>query len=255
MLPVSDTGIEGRRGFPLVNTTLILLNIIVYFIGVSAPSLLVPGAVSYDEVVYKLGMVPARLMAGTGLYTVFTSMFLHAGLVHLFGNMLYLYIFGDDVEAAMGRARYLLFYLLSGVGATVFHLMSLIIMPASLIGNAALTTGINPYLIPAIGASGAISGVLGAYLVLFPSSEVEVLTFWGYLPIPIRLPASIYILFWFIYQLILGLFVVFTGVQAGVAFWAHIGGFLTGMALLPLFEKKTMRSPQGYYEELEWYNY
>lgn len=237
MLPIHDTGFEGRREFPLVNTTLIILNIAVFFMGVSAPQLLVPGALSYSEVVYRLGMVPGRILAGRDLYTVFTSMFLHSGLAHLFGNMLYLYIFGDDVERAMGKARYLAFYLASGVGATLFHIMSLLVIPPSLIGSAALTTGVNPFLIPAIGASGAISGVLGAYLTLFPSSEIEVLTFWGYIPVPFRLPASVYILFWFIYQLILGLFVVFTGVQAGVAFWAHVGGFLTGIALVPWFAR------------------
>lgn len=238
MFPIHDTGYEGHREFPLVNTTLIILNIVIFFIGISMPQLLVPGAISYNEVIYELGMIPGRILAGKGLYTIFTSMFLHAGLAHLFGNMLYLYIFGDDVERAMGKIRYLAFYLASGVGATLFHIMSLVLMPSSLIGNAVLTSGVNPFLIPAIGASGAISGVLGAYLTLFPSSEIEVLTFWGYIPIPLRLPASVYILFWFIYQLVLGLFVVFTGVQAGVAFWAHIGGFLTGIALLPYFQKK-----------------
>jgi membrane associated rhomboid family serine protease len=238
LLPVADTGMPNKKEFPVVNTTIILLNIIIFFIGISMPSLLLPGAKSYDEVVYALGTVPARLLAGRSISSVITSMFLHAGLTHLFGNMLYLYIFGDDVERAMGKAKYLLFYLISGVGATIFHLTSIILMPSNMILNAVFSSGINPYLIPAIGASGAISGVLGAYLVLFPSSEVEVLTFWGYLPIPLRMPAALYILIWFIFQLWMGLAVVVTGVQAGVAFWAHIGGFLTGIALLPLFASK-----------------
>ncbi len=235
MLPVADTGMPEKREFPLINTTIILLNIIIFFIGITVPWLLLPGAQSYDEVVFALGTVPARLLAGRNLESVITSMFLHAGLMHLLGNMLYLYIFGDDVERAMGRARYLVFYLLSGVGATLFHLASIALMPGNMILNAAFNSGVNPYLVPAIGASGAISGVLGAYLLLFPTSEVEVLTFWGYIPIPLRMPAALYIVIWFLFQLWMGLTVVFTGVQAGVAFWAHIGGFLTGMALSPLF--------------------
>ncbi len=241
MLPVSDTGYRESRAFPIINTTIIILNIIIFFVGVAYPSLLIPGAIDYNEVVYELGMVPGRLLAGEGYHTLITSMFLHGGLAHLLGNMLYLYIFGDDVERVMGRLKYLLFYILSGLGATLFHVASITLMPPHLIGNAALSTGVNPFLIPAIGASGAISGVLGAYLTLFPHSEVEVLTFWGYIPIPLRMPASVYILIWFLYQLAMGLLVVFTGVQAGVAFWAHIGGFLTGIALLLVFARKRAR--------------
>ncbi len=238
MLPVADTGAPYKKGLPVINTTIILLNIIIFFIGVTMPYLLLPGASNYEEVVYALGTVPARLLSGNHLESIITSMFLHANLTHLFGNMLYLYIFGDDIERAMGRARYLIFYLLSGVGATLFHIASITLMPGRLLLNATLNTGINPFLIPAIGASGAISGVLGAYLLLFPASEVEILTFWGYIPIPLRMPAALYIIIWFIFQLWMGLTVVYTGVQAGVAFWAHIGGFLTGLALSPLFASK-----------------
>ncbi len=234
MLPVGDEELPEPKN-PIVNTTLIGLNIAVFFIGLAAPYLLAPGAQTYSEVVARLGMTPARILEGEALHTIVTSMFLHAGFAHLFGNMLYLYIFGDNVEAVMGSGKYLIFYAASGVGATLFHLASIALMPSSMILNAAFSTGINPWLIPAIGASGAISGVLGAYLVLFPTNEIRVITFWGYLPIPLRLPAALYIVIWFIYQLFMGLLEVFTGVQAGVAFWAHIGGFLTGIALLPLF--------------------
>ncbi|MEB3787186.1 MAG: rhomboid family intramembrane serine protease, partial [Desulfurococcales archaeon] len=118
------------------------------------------------------------------------------------------------------------------------HIASIAVRPPEYLANAALQTGINPWLIPAIGASGAISGVLGAYLVMFPASEIRVVTFWGWFPFILRLPASVYIAFWFVYQLIMGMAVVFTGVQAGVAFWAHIGGFLTGMGLAPLLASK-----------------
>ncbi len=231
-IPVADeTPYTGVK--PVVNMTLVLTNIVVFIIGVAAPWVLVPGARSYDEVVYTLGMVPARVIDGEALYTIITAMFLHGGLAHLLGNMLYLYIFGDNIEAVMGNLRYLAFYIASGIGAVVFHLASIAFMPSQALANNILAQGVNPWLIPAVGASGAISGVLGAYLLLFPSSRVRVVTFWAWIPVFLEFPAFVYIAIWFIYQLVMGLSVSLAGVQAGVAFWAHIGGFLTGMALVP----------------------
>ena len=235
-IPVGD---ETPRTEPaVVNLTLIAVNVAVFFIGVTAPSLLLPGASTYDEVVNKLGMVPADVVAGRRLYTIITSMFLHGSLAHLAGNMLYLYIFGDNVEVMMGRLRYAVFYLLSGLGAVLFHIASIAFMPKEALMNSILEAGVSPWLIPAIGASGAISGVLGAYLLLFPTASVRIVTFWGFFPFFLRLPAFIYILIWFIYQLIMGITVSLIGVSAGIAFWAHVGGFLTGMALTPLFVDK-----------------
>jgi len=235
-LPLGDEA--PRVEAPVVNITLIILNTIIFFVGITTPWLLVPGAHTYNEVVYSLGLIPAYIVAGERLFTIVTSMFLHGGLAHLLGNMLYLYIFGDNVESVMGRLRYLIFYLASGLGATLFHIVSVLFMPSKALANAALSQGVSPWLIPAIGASGAISGVLGAYLVLFPTAEIRVMTFWGIIPFFLRLPASVYIAFWFFYQLILGLTTALTGVSAGVAFWAHVGGFLTGMALTPLMVDK-----------------
>ncbi|MEB3816855.1 MAG: rhomboid family intramembrane serine protease [Desulfurococcales archaeon] len=223
---------------PIANISLILANVIIFVVGVTMPWLLLPGAKTYNEVVYELGLVPARIVAGQRLYTIFTSMFLHGGILHLLGNMLYLYIFGDNIENVMGSKRYVVFYILSGVGATLFHVASIAFMPAKALANAALEQGVSPWLVPAIGASGAISGVLGAYLILFPSAEIRVMTLWGFIPFFLRLPASVYIIFWFVYQLMLGLSTALTGVSAGIAFWAHVGGFLTGMALTPLFVDK-----------------
>ena len=232
-IPLGD---ENPREEPaIVNMTLIAVNVIVFFVGLAAPWLLLPGARSYEEIVFRLGLVPADVVAGERLYTLLTSMFLHGSLAHLLGNMLFLYIFGDNVEVMMGRARYLAFYLLSGLGATLFHIASIAFMPPESLMNSVLTSGVSPWLIPAIGASGAISGVLGSYMLLFPTAPVRIVTFWGFIPLFIRLPAFVYIFFWFIYQLVMGLAVTLTGVNAGVAFWAHIGGFLTGMALTPLF--------------------
>ncbi|MCE4602785.1 MAG: rhomboid family intramembrane serine protease [Desulfurococcales archaeon] len=239
-IPLEDENVPAG-GPPLVNLTLILLNIAVFLVGILAPWLLLPGAVSYSVVVEELGMVPARIMAGERLYTLLTSMFLHGGIAHLLGNMLYLYIFGDNIEAVLGRWRYLAFYLISGLGAVLFHIASIAFMPAEALANSILSSGVNPWLIPAIGASGAISGVLGAYLLLFPASRIRVVTFWVWIPLFLEFPAYVYIMFWFLYQFIMGLAVSLSGVQAGVAFWAHIGGFLTGMAILPLLAGRDVR--------------
>ncbi|MEB3774344.1 MAG: rhomboid family intramembrane serine protease [Desulfurococcales archaeon] len=239
-IPVSDENVPASEP-PIINMTLIILNVLIFFMGILFPGLLVPGAVSYVDVVNELGMKPAMIMAGEKLHTLLTSMFLHGGLAHLLGNMLYLYIFGDNIEAILGRWRYLLFYLISGLGASIFHIASIAFMPANALVNSVLAGGVNPWLIPAIGASGAISGVLGAYLLLFPGSRVRVVTFWAWIPLFLEFPAYAYIAFWFIYQLIMGLATSLSGVQAGVAFWAHIGGFLTGMALLPLLAGRDAR--------------
>ncbi|MCE4620819.1 MAG: rhomboid family intramembrane serine protease [Desulfurococcales archaeon] len=232
-IPVGDE--TPRIEPPIVNWMLIAINVLVFFIGITMPWLLLSGAVSYEDIVYSLGMVPAYIIAGERLYTLITSMFLHGSLAHLLGNMLYLYIFGDNVENVMGRYRYIIFYILSGLGATLFHLVSIAYMPRDALVNAVLTQGVSPWLIPAIGASGAISGVLGAYIILFPSATLRVVAFWGFFPVFLSLPAAVYIIIWFIYQLIMGLTTSLTGVMAGVAFWAHVGGFLTGMALTPMF--------------------
>ena len=245
--PIGDENVRSPEP-PIVNLTLIASNVAIYFIGITAPWMLLPGARSYDDVVYELGMVPARIIAGEALYTIITSMFLHGSLIHLLGNMLYLYIFGDNIEAVMGKARYLAFYILSGLGAVLFHIGSIAFMPQEALANAILGSGANPWLIPAIGASGAISGVLGAYFILFPTSRVRLVMFWGWFPLFYELPAFIYILFWFAYQLILGLSTTLIGVNAGVAFWAHIGGFVTGMALVPLLvDKNRLAAVMNYY--------
>ena len=225
---------------------MIAANVLVFIVGFVAPSLLLPGAARYEDLILAYGLIPAYVLAGERLYTIVTSMFLHGGLAHLLGNMLYLYIFGDNIEAVMGRLRYLAFYLLSGLGAILFHIASIALMPPQALMSAALSFT-NPWLVPAVGASGAISGVLGAYIILFPASQVRVVTFWGWFPLVFSVPASIYIGFWFIYQLVLGLSTSLGGVLSGVAFWAHIGGFLTGMALTPIFvDREKLRAASVY---------
>ena len=237
MMPVSDENLPFQRR-AIVNIVIILLNILIFLIGMLAPYLLVPGANSYNDVIESLGLKPANIVAGVALWTIFTSMFLHAGWVHLLGNMLYLYIFGDNVESLMGSVRYLVFYLVAGLGATLFHIFSLLFIPTEALLNTQLASGTNPWMIPAIGASGAISGVLGVYALTMPFARIRALTFIGFIPIPLDFPAIVYIGIWFVYQLLLGVSTLLTGTLYGVAFWAHIGGFITGIALFPLFVDK-----------------
>jgi len=253
-IPVEDENIPGMEP-PIVNLTIILLNILVFIIGVSMPWILVPGAGSYESVVEELGLIPADIVSGRRLHTLITSMFLHGGLMHLLGNMLYLYIFGDNIEAILGRVKYLAFYILSGLGATLFHIASIAYMPRDALANSILAHGVNPWFIPAIGASGAISGVLGAYFLLFPTSRVRVVTFWVWMPLFLEFSAYIYIAFWFIYQLIMGLSTSLTGIQAGVAFWAHIGGFLTGIALTPILAGREARIKLALYHKYKLIKY
>jgi membrane associated rhomboid family serine protease len=180
-------------------------------------------------------MVPSEIVDGQRLYTLFTSMFMHAGWFHLLGNMLYLYIFGDNIEDVFGHLGYLIFYLISGLAAAFGHILAMLYAPtiSSLIGitiPSDLTSGL-------IGASGAISGVLGAYIVLYPRAQVLTIVLYVILPVP----AILFLGFWFVMQWLYGVF----DVSGGVAYFAHIGGFITGMFLaltLGLKRKKQLRT-------------
>ncbi|HUG42056.1 MAG TPA: rhomboid family intramembrane serine protease [Longimicrobiales bacterium] len=152
---------------------------------------------------------------------LFTSMFLHGGWLHLIGNMWFLWIFGNNIEDSMGRLRFLLFYLLTGLAAAGAHVFS---APGSAI--------------PTVGASGAISGVMGAYLVLYPRVRVYTLFFFFIFIRIIPLPAWVMLAYWFVLQLAMGAYTPADG--GGVAFWAHVGGFVAGVALVKLFEKKQL---------------
>jgi len=236
-IPVSDENPPYERRI-IVNNIIILVNIVVFIIGITFPSLLVRDALTYNDVIETLGLKPANIIAGIALWTILTSMFLHAGWMHLIGNMLYLYIFGDNVEGLMGPARYLVFYIVSGLGAILFHLFSLVFMPSNALLNTQLSSGVNPWMIPAIGASGAISGVLGVYALTMPMARIRTVTFIGFIPLLLNFPAAVYIGIWFLYQLALGISSLMTATMYGVAFWAHIGGFVTGIAVFPLFVDK-----------------
>jgi len=220
---------------PHVTRFLILVNVIVFLvIWLSDYITLLSGFqfMALEEAIWKYGMIPADIISGKRLYTLFTSMFLHGGLIHLLGNMLYLHIFGDNIEYAFGRGRYLAFYLLCGIVASVTHILSITATGA--------TEGL---LVPAVGASGAISGVLGAYLLLYPRARVltVVLVYWIYIT---RIPAVFFLGFWFIFQLLEGVLTLGLGMPSGVAVWAHIGGFLAGVALAPILRRrKVLRVP------------
>jgi membrane associated rhomboid family serine protease len=156
--------------------------------------------------------------------TIFTSMFLHGGWLHIIGNMWYLWIFGNNVEDSIGHFRFIVFYLLCGIAAAAAQV---VISPDSTV--------------PMIGASGAISGVLGAYLLLFPRARVLVLfpiwIFWRVFYVP----AMLMLVLWFGVQLLSGLAVLRVDVNGGVAFWAHVGGFVAGMLLIPIFKRRGIR--------------
>ncbi|MEM0198309.1 MAG: rhomboid family intramembrane serine protease [Fervidicoccaceae archaeon] len=234
MIPTGDENIEIER--PVVNELIIVINTAVFIVTYFFPGYILPGATSIDDIINVYGFKPYFLIKGEDLWTIFTAMFIHTGFLHIMGNMLYLYIFGDNVEAAMGKARYFLFYICSGIGAVVFHVLS-VAVSTSLSPATSYGPLYNPWLIPAVGASGAISGVLGAYLIMYPAGSVRALGLWFVIPVLFRIPAIAFIGFWFVYQLILAV-VSLSGPYVGIAFWAHVGGFITGIALVPIFASR-----------------
>jgi membrane associated rhomboid family serine protease len=190
------------------------------------------GPVDFNRAIFTLGVIPAVLFGHAQLppevavvpptATVFTSMFLHGGWLHLAGNMLYLWIFGDNIEDRMGRARFLVFYLVCGVAAVLAQAL-----PAP------------ETRVPMVGASGAISGVLGAYLLLFPHARVLVLVPFGFILKVIRLPAVWVLGLWFVIQLVSSLMA--PAGEGGVAFRAHLGGFIAGLVLVRIFLPRRRR--------------
>jgi len=216
MIPLRDS--VPARSWPVVTWVLIGVNVWVFLYEL----LLGPGLEAF---VRTWGFVPARyfLVAeidpsdwASRYLPLLTSMFLHGGWAHLLGNMVYLWIFGDNVEDRLGHVRYLAFYLVTGAGAGLAHAY---LHPDSVI--------------PTVGASGAISGVLGGYLVMFPYARVLTLVPIFFFFDVVQLPAVIYLGFWFLMQLVSGtLALVAAGEAGGVAWWAHAGGFLVGMALV-----------------------
>jgi membrane associated rhomboid family serine protease len=225
---------ENRtRRTPVVTYLLVALNIAAFVFVEGAGS-----SLELARAVCNFGLIPGELTGmlapgtrfpmGDGLVcltdpgrqvgNVFTSMFLHGSWLHLLGNMWFLWLFGNNVEDSMGRARFVVFYLLGGIAAA---LLQVVLNPRSVV--------------PMVGASGAISGVMGAYLVLYPRVRVYTLVPLGFFITTIALPAWTMLLYWLGLQLVSGLFSAGTAETGGVAFWAHVGGFAAGMALVKLF--------------------
>ncbi len=217
MIPVSTGPVRAKSRVTLL---LILVNVVVYLITTYDKMFLTVS----DYWVDKAALIPVALMEPAQWYRFVTSMFLHGGLFHIFFNMYFLYLFGREVEGVLGSLRFFVLYMLSGIAASIFHV--------------ALTAvaGIYNIFIPALGASGAISGVLGAYLLLFPHKRMTICWFFWLLPWCFTTNAAYFLIFWFATQVIYG-YARF----GGVAFFAHAGGFVGGMLLLALLAPKWVR--------------
>jgi membrane associated rhomboid family serine protease len=224
MIPLRDD--NPTENVPIVNYLLILLNVLVFIFQTFLGS-------NNDSFIYQFALIPANvtsLFSIGSLFNIFTSMFMHAGLAHLGGNMLYLWIFGDNVEDRLGSVKYLLFYVIGGVVASLTHILT------------------NPNsTIPTVGASGAIAAVLGAYLVLFPGQKVLTLIPLGFWLRMTMLPASLVLIVWFALQFFQGVLTLGGPDVGGVAVWAHIGGFVSGVVLGQLFKK-----PEKDYPAYHW---
>ena len=208
MLPLKDLNRSSTT--PHVNRWLIAINIIIFTVYLlSSMNLFLSGSFA-AEIEDKFVMVPAEILQGQRLYTLLTSMFMHASWYHLLGNMLFLYVFGDNIEDAFGHLGYLAFYLVCGAVASLAQVLGSMLLLQD------LSYGV-------VGASGAISGVLGAYIVLYPRARIISLIFYFILPVP----AVIFLGAWFGLQLLYGVF----DVTSNIAYFAHIGGFITGMIL------------------------
>jgi len=216
MLPIRDT--VQSRSYPVVNTTIIAANVLFYLVEMAQ------GA-NFERFIVIYGLLPARYSApeiaahfslDQQIFSFFSFMFIHGGFWHLLGNMWTLYIFGDNVEDRLGPFRYLMFYLLCGIGSGLSHLV------------------LNWHSqVPTVGASGAIAGVMGAYFLLYPKSRILTLIPIIIIPYFVELPAFIFLGIWFLLQFISAAGA--SGQAGGIAWWAHIGGFLFGMLFLKVF--------------------
>src|SRR5215213_6230787 len=251
VFPLYDDN-SDRQITPVINYAIIALNIFVFVV--------LQGLGGNDEFTYSFSTVPAEILQGRDIvtdartvvyagqqvripglgptpgsvyFTLFTSMFMHGGFMHLAGNMLFLWIFGDNIEDRLGHVKYVIFYLLCGVIASLAHVFT----------TGVFATDQSSLLVPSLGASGAISGVLGGYLLLHPKRRVTVILF-RFLT---QVPAYVAIGMWFAFQLISGLGMLGSGSQGGgVAYAAHIGGFLAGLILIKFFDSGGRKAEPSY---------
>jgi membrane associated rhomboid family serine protease len=221
MIPVGDTEVRGS-GPGIVTIVLIVINVIVFLFEamMSMPEL--------ENFINTYGVIPAQIVQGDGLITLFTHMFLHGGWMHLISNMLFLWVFGDNIEAVLGKVMYLAFYIAGGLAAAALQIL---VDPASTI--------------PSVGASGAIAAVMGAYIVMFPQSRVRLMVMSRVGMGMTRVSAFVFLGIWFVTQLFSGVasLGVPTAQTGGIAFWAHIGGFLFGLLVGFLFRGRAGRLP------------
>lgn len=226
MFPVGDDDVRGA-GRPWLTWTLIGMNALAFLYQSTL------GQSQLEQFIMTYGVVPAQVVQGQNLISLFTSMFLHAGWAHILSNMVSLAIFGDNVEAALGKLGYLLFYLAGGLAASIAHI--------------AFNLGTQ---VPSLGASGAVAAIMGAYVVMFPHARVRVLMIFGFFVRFTRVTALLFVGIWFITQLFSGVasLGVATAQSGGVAYWAHIGGFVLGLLVgfllrgqAPDLERSTQR--------------
>jgi len=224
MIPIRDT--QRSRTRPIVNWILIFINLSIFAYELSLPErALTAFTVKYGVIPAVItnpgAFSPADLARTSGLLGLVTSLFIHVGWVHALGNMLYLWIFGDNVEDLMGHGRYLAFYFIVGITASAAHILA---DPTSAV--------------PTVGASGAIAGVLGAYFVNFPRSRILALIPIGFFMPMVEVPSIVFLFLWFITNLFSGVASLGAQAQGGVAWWAHIGGFVAGMVLSVLWRRR-----------------
>lgn len=217
ILPLYDE--NPTRTFPIMTILLIIANVFVFLLESSLPS------AELESFIRAFAFIPSEFVKNAQLSSIFTAMFMHGGFIHIAGNMLYLWIFGNNIEDALGHFKFLLFYLTCGLVAT---LAQFAVDPASTV--------------PTLGASGAIAGVLGGYLLLYPSAQIVSLVPLLFFVTLYRLPAIIVIGLWFVIQFANGYFSLqASSAAAGIAWFAHIGGFISGILLIMMISKKRIR--------------
>ena len=217
MIPLGDADRRPLR-FPLISTLIIGANVLVFLLELAGG----------DAFINQWSLVPADIVAGRNWITILTSMFMHAGWLHILGNMLFFWVFGPEIEDVMGPLRYLVFYLLGGLAATF----------AQIVVDSASTT-------PNLGASGAIAAVMGAFLVTYPRDRIRTVLLLGWFSQVTFVPAIILVGLWFLTQLFSEVGALAQTQTGGVAYMAHIGGFVFGAIVARLFESRRRREQQG----------
>jgi membrane associated rhomboid family serine protease len=226
MFPIGDEDVK-ESGVPWMTWAIIVVNVLVFLYELTL------SRTQLEQFYMTYGVVPTQIMQGQNLISLLTSMFLHGGWLHILSNMVFLAVFGDNIEATLGKVLYLGFYLLGGLTGSAAHLV--------------FNMGTN---VPSLGASGAIAAVLGAYVVMFPQSRVRVLFIFGIFARVTRVTAILFMGFWFVTQLFNGVATLGpnTAQTGGIAYWAHIGGFVLGLivgflarALVPEQEREIAR--------------